>query len=213
MPTRQVVEPSQLVVGERRGDQQHRVGAHQPRVDHVELAHREVLADHGQAARVAGLLEVGDGPAEVGLVREHRQTRRTARFVRRGQHRRVEPDVQVTLRRRAPLDLGDHGEFGMAGQRGAESAGRSEARGDFDEIVDVTIVGGRPGPMVVENAIEVGGRHRFRPAASTRASAGQRPLPPAILLTWISGRPARNGPIDPPSAFIASLVLWLSRAA
>ena len=77
----------------------HRVGTHEAGVDHVELAHGEVLADHRQAARIARLLEVGDRPAEVRLVREHRQACRTAGLVRRGQCGRVEPDVQITLRR------------------------------------------------------------------------------------------------------------------
>ena len=42
------MEASEFVVRQRRGDQQHAVGSHQSRVDHVEFADREVLADHRQ---------------------------------------------------------------------------------------------------------------------------------------------------------------------
>ena len=86
----QVVEAGELLVGERGGDEQHRVGAHQARVADISLPDGEVLAKHGNIDCGPGASEVVGRPAEVVSVGEDREARGPALLVGLRQQRRVE---------------------------------------------------------------------------------------------------------------------------
>src|SRR3954451_7463669 len=87
----------QLVLVERCGDQQDAVGAHDPSVEHVAFADREVLAEHRQGARRPSGLQIGDRAAEVWLVGQYGEATCPALLVRLGDRSGIETDKQVTL--------------------------------------------------------------------------------------------------------------------
>ncbi len=89
----------ELVVGQRGGDQQHGVGAHQAGVGHVGPLHGEVLAQHGQAGRLAGRSQVGDRPAEEVDVGQDRQAGGPAGDVVLGHQIGLQARVQIPLGR------------------------------------------------------------------------------------------------------------------
>ena len=99
----------QFGVTQRGHDQQDGVGPHEAGVAHVEGAHREVLAQHGQRAGRPGGFEIGPAPPEELLVGEDGQARRATGFVVTGHRGRIEGGVEVAPGRRPALDLGDDG--------------------------------------------------------------------------------------------------------
>ena len=120
---------------------------------------------------------------------------------------RVEIDVEVALRRRAPLDLGDHGR----GRHGRSGRGRNPR------------VGAERAGVVRPDRRRHDGRRPPAPGGARGCDRGTWPPSNSVAARreWVrgpcrrrslaknsSGRPARNAPIDPPSAFIASLLLW-----
>ena len=106
--TAQPVKLRQILVIEHRSDEQHAVGAHKTGVEDVGIADGEVFPDHRNPGDRSRRLEIGDRSAEVRFVGEHRQACRPAGLVGRGDARRVERHVQITLRRASPFDFRDH---------------------------------------------------------------------------------------------------------
>ena len=106
---RLLAQAAHLPVVQAGGDQQDTVGTQRPGLDHLVGIDEEILADHRQAARGPGLLQVGIGALEEIDIGQHRQAGRTARGVTAGDGRRVEVFAQDALGRRGALDLGDHG--------------------------------------------------------------------------------------------------------
>ena len=103
--------------------------------------HGEVLAQHRQAAGGAGDLQVGHRAAEELDVGEHAEARRPAALVLARQHGRIEPDVQVTLRRRTPLDLADDVQRARLAQRRSEPADGQLRTRLLDELVERANIG------------------------------------------------------------------------
>ena len=148
--------PRQFGIGQRGGDQQHGVRAHQARVGHVGLLHGEVLAQHGQARGLAGRGQVGDRPAEEVDVRQDRQAGGAPCDVVLGHEVGLQSRVQVALGRGAALDLGDAREA-VALQRSDEVPGRRRARRLFDQVGKGAAISLGAGPMSSENVRQVGG--------------------------------------------------------
>ncbi len=88
----------------------------------------EVLAQQRQWGNCASRFEIGERTAEVRSLGEDRQGARAATRV--GVHDRGEVGILVKAagRRRAALELGDHGDPG-ADERGAEAVCREELTG------------------------------------------------------------------------------------
>ena len=89
-------------------DEQYAVRAEGPRLEHLVGVDDEVLAQHRQAARTAGSLEMAVRPLEIALVREHREAGRASPLVGRGDGRRVEVPANHAGAGRGALDLRDH---------------------------------------------------------------------------------------------------------
>ena len=185
----QLVELDQLEVGERGDDEQHAVGAHQSGVGDVAGVDREVLAQHRERRGVARRAQVGDRPGEELGVGEHRQAGGTTVGVGAGERRRIEVAVEVALRRRAALDLGDDGQLARVGEGDREAAGGAETAGRGQQVVEVAIVGGGRLPVALDDAVEV--RHRLgtairsrggRPPRRRRSRSAPAPAP------WCRGR-------------------------
>ena len=165
---RRLMEPEELVVVKGGGDQQHAVRAHQPGVVHVDLPDGEVLADHRESRRSPRDLEVLDGATEVVDVGEHREARRATVSIRGGQDGGVEIRRKWSLRRRAPLDLGNHTQP-RGTQRSSEAPGRRR-NGDrrLPHGGEVTPVGRHTFPVGVHDPFEIGAS---KPAHDTDRTA------------------------------------------
>ena len=98
----------QLLVAERRDDQQHRVGSSGARFDQLKLGDDEVFAQERHVHRVAHCAEVIDRPVEERGLGQNRQRRRTRPRVRRRDGDRVVLRAQDAARGRPPLAFGDH---------------------------------------------------------------------------------------------------------
>ena len=97
---REIVEiGQQRIVGQRRDDQQQRVGADGAGLVDLHLVDGEVLADHGQLTGAACGLEVLHRAAEVVPVGEDGEARGPAGRVRLGGDRGIEVGCQLALRR------------------------------------------------------------------------------------------------------------------
>ena len=103
-----VVELVELGVGQRRHDQQHRVGAHGAGFEHLPRVDDEVLAQQRQGDRVAGGAQVVLVALEEVLVGEHGQGAGAGPFVTAGDVHRVEVLADQPLAGGGFLDLGDH---------------------------------------------------------------------------------------------------------
>ena len=95
----EVVEVGELLVVERRGDQQYAVGTHDAGIGDIAGVDGEVLAEHGQGHGRPGRRQVGGRPAEPVLVGEHGEARGTAPLVGASELGGVEIDEEVALRR------------------------------------------------------------------------------------------------------------------
>ena len=107
-PAGLVVQTAQLVVVQRRDDQQHQVGAGGAGLDHLVAVDDEVLAQHGYVDRGPDRAQVVEAAAEPALLGQDAHRGGSARGVLPGQRGRVRDLGEVTLARAAPLDLGDH---------------------------------------------------------------------------------------------------------
>ena len=137
----------QAVVGERGDDEQHRVGADASRLEHLHLVDHEVLAQRRERGRLARGLQVGDRAAEERIVGEHRERGRAPGFVQPGRALRIEVGSELTLRRRAPLDLRDHGEVTVGpSQRAAKSRDRWRVERGRAGFADVSTAAAAPSP-------------------------------------------------------------------
>ena len=96
---RQGMQRRQLVVVQRGGDEQYRIGPHQRRVVHIGRAYGEVLAKHRDADRGPGGLEVGGRACEVLDVGEHAEAGSATVLVPGRPHGRVEVRVQCAFGR------------------------------------------------------------------------------------------------------------------
>ena len=115
---REFVKRQQLVLVERRGDQQHAVGTHDPSVEHVALADGEVLAQDRQRARLRAR-PAGRRPSRRSAARPSAPT---GSLLPRARYAWAtvagsRSSEQVTLRRRSSLDLSDHGQIRLGSQR------------------------------------------------------------------------------------------------
>ena len=164
----------QLVVVERRHDQQDGVGAHEAGVGDVGLLHGEVLAQHGQARRLPGGGQVGGRSAEEVGVGQDREAGRPARHVLLGDQVGLEVRVELALGRRAPLDLGDAREpVTPAARRRSPWGGRLPPPAPpAHRARDVVRRG--PGPMGGKDLLQVGGHERLSVAARPLALAHGR---------------------------------------
>ena len=158
------LEAGQLVVVECGGDQQHGVGPHEAGVDHVDLRHGEVLAQHREpAASWAAVRRSSTEPPK------NSRSVRTERHdappggVLLGHQVGLEVGVEVALGGRAALDLGDAarpaprprsaaGE--VARRRQDRPAGLRRLR---HQLVGVPAVVTSAGPVRGEDVRQVGG--------------------------------------------------------
>ena len=143
---------------ERRCDEQHTIGAHQAGVAHIVSADREVFAQHRQRHCCACGLQVGNRAGEELFVSEHRQRCCTTSGIGLGKQRRIEIDVERTLRRRASFDLADHGEFSArhrGAQRPRETAHRSALRCLFDQRLNGALIERGNFAMTNQYSIEI----------------------------------------------------------
>ncbi len=93
------VEPPELPVTERGGDQQYGIGPHEGGVDDVELGHREVLAQDRELAGRPGGAKVVDRTAEVLRIGQDREAGCPAGGVLLGHQIGLEIGPEVTLGR------------------------------------------------------------------------------------------------------------------
>ena len=210
---RRLMEPEELVVVKGGGDQQHAVRTHQPGVVHIDLPDGEVLADHRESRRRPGDLQVIDGAAEVVDVREHREARRAAVSIRGGQDGRVEVGREWSLRRRAPLDLGNHTQP-RGTQPSSEAAGRRR-NGDrrFPHGREVTPVGRHTFPVGLHDPFEIGAS---KPAHNTdRIARHPRHGPGSSLGPADTGKTGATRPerASRPTKTLRYRLRWRGRAS
>ena len=93
-----------------RGDQQDRVGAGGPSVEHLVGVDQEVLAEQRDVDHVTDRREVLERPAEVGPLREHRDGGGAGGGVGACLGDRIGVGGDRTGRRRRALHLGDQGD-------------------------------------------------------------------------------------------------------
>jgi hypothetical protein len=110
-------QPDQGVLLQGGHDQQDQVGAVRARLVHLVAGHHEVLAQQRHLDRRPHRVEVLQAPAEPARLGQHRHAARAAGRVLLGQVGRVGDVGERALRRRRPLDLGDHPDAGLAQQR------------------------------------------------------------------------------------------------
>jgi len=123
-----------------------------------------------------------------------------------GQQGRVEPGVQVTLRRRPALDLTDDREVWHVDEGSTKPASGWHRQSRCDQGGEWAIVERRQLTMAGDDAIEVGGH-------GTRVREAQRPLPVTGARNFISGRPAMNGASVGPKDLNQSAPEWAARAS
>ena len=102
--------------------QQNAVGADDAGFVNLEGIHDEILAQHRQAARSPGLLQVIDAALKKLLIREHRQAGRTGFSVGLGDIGGNEVGAQHASGRAGLFDLRNHGRL-AAGNSGAQRTG------------------------------------------------------------------------------------------
>ena len=122
-----VVQPAQVVVGQRRDDEQHEVGAGRAALEELVALDDEVLAQQRGLDRGADRPQVVEAAAEPALLGQHADRGGPARGVRRGERGGVGDVGEVALARAAPLDLGDHADPRRRGRR-ASGRGREVRR-------------------------------------------------------------------------------------
>ena len=178
-------------------DEQHAVRAEGPRLEHLVGVDDEVLAQHRQAARTAGRLEMAVRALEIALVGEHREAGGAGPLVGRGDGRRVEVPANHAGARRGALDLRDHRR--ALGAHGVQKAprwrhvlGRAAhfrqgpplpARGHFLALA---------GDDLVEDAHD----SPIMRVRSTNSASFSFAWPVAIT-SWASTTPSRNVPHTP----------------
>ena len=113
-----------LGIRQRRHDQQNTVGAERARFDDLIGLQHEVLAQHRQIDRRAGLLEIVVAALKVGFVGQHRETVGATLGIGAGQRCRLEVLSDQTLGGRGFLDLADQCHAALAG---AAAQGRMKA--------------------------------------------------------------------------------------
>ncbi len=165
---RELMHPSDLVARQRCGDQQHTVGTHDSCVTNVTKVDREVLSDHRKSARLSRSTKVDDRTSEMGLVGENGHRRRTAGFINTSQFGSVESGIQVPLRRRPTLDLGDDGQMPISGRRQsfAETPRRRTRLGPANQVGEMTGVGRRTGAMMRDDLVEIRRQNRLAALAA-----------------------------------------------
>ena len=134
----------------------------------VEDADGEILPQHRKRAGRTGRPQVVGRTSEELPVGEYRQARRPSTLVGGGHLGRIEPGVEIALRRRAALDLrDDRDRFARSTDRLDERADRRRRECLFEHILFVAGVGGNRGPVCLDDGVEIG-RHGIKrlPVAS-----------------------------------------------
>ena len=201
------VQLCQLLVAERRDDQQHGIGAGGERLVQLVDVDDEVLAQQRQPAGPTREEQVIERAAEVGLLGEDRRGDGAATLIGRDDLLEVGRAVQRPGRRRAPLELGDHADAGC-GERCAEAppsraghgvssaTGRSARRRATVSRVSARILSSTV-PVAPLTAAPRSGRGAARRPRSLRAppARGRRRSPrgrPPRLRRWCRRGPRRR---------------------
>ena len=103
----QDLEVHDLRLGEALGDQQDGIGAGRAALPDLPRIHDEVLAQHGQRHMLADLLDELQASAEVGLIGEAADRRRTRGVIACGDVHGIEVGTNEPSRRALALHLGD----------------------------------------------------------------------------------------------------------
>ena len=143
-------EARQFRVRQRGDDQQDGIGSHEAGVADVGGAHVKSLRRTGSRHAGTDRHQVGGGTREERLVGEHRDAGGPPGLVVDRHRGGVEADVEVPLRRRAPLHFGDHRQLtpGRHRQAQGERPRGHTGLGPGEEVVEVAPIGGRPGRCV-----------------------------------------------------------------
>lgn len=108
--------------GQAGGDEQHGIGSHQSGLQELVGVDDEVFAQDGQAGQRAGGLQVGQGAAEVGFVRQDGEGGGAVLFVSLHYFAGVCLGIYPAFRGGAAFELGNDAR-GRGGERPAEAAG------------------------------------------------------------------------------------------